>query len=149
MPLQSTILANNPRLENANSGGPSVKKRLPDDDPSAVKAIQRALVALGFPLTQSFKSGEADGVFGEETFAAVQKFQQQAFPGKWSEWDGRCGPNTLQAMDARLPKSAPSVTPKSEVILFFPCRTASNCTAPGAPLAANGFRPILRPRLGG
>jgi peptidoglycan hydrolase-like protein with peptidoglycan-binding domain len=145
MPLQSQILANNPRLENANSGGPSVKKRLPDDEPSAVKAIQRALAALGHPLPQSFTSGDADGVFGDETFNAVQKFQQKAFPGQWSEWDGRCGPKTLQAMDERLPKQA-APQPKSAFVPLWPCRTASKCETTSPPLAANGLRPFSRPR---
>ena len=129
MPLQSTILANNARLENACNGGPSVKKRLPDDDPSAVQAIQRALVELGFPLPLSFKSGSADGIFGDETFNAVMKFQQKAFPGQWAEWDGRCGPKTLEAMDALLPKAA--APPRGAFVLLMPCRTASNCEAQG------------------
>ncbi len=114
MALQSTILAGNARLEQAAAGGPSVKKAPPADDPDAVRRLQRALVALGFPLPKSFPlgaSGEPDGKFGDETFTQLQKFQKQAFPNQFSEWDGRAGKNTLAAMDARLPRKAAPAPP--------------------------------------
>lgn len=107
MPLQSEILSGNARLDNAASGGPSVKKGPPHDDPEAVKKIQRALVELGHPLPVSFGSGEPDGVFGNETFNAVLAFQKKVFPGQWAEWDGRVGQKTLAKMDELLPKAAP------------------------------------------
>ena len=106
MALQSEILRGSPRLDEAAAGGPSIKKRPPDDDPEAVKRIQRALVKLGHPLPISFASGDADGVFGNETFNAVMAFQKKAFPGQWSEWDGRVGQKTLAKMDEQLPKGA-------------------------------------------
>jgi peptidoglycan hydrolase-like protein with peptidoglycan-binding domain len=111
MALQSAILAGNSRLEQAADGGPSVKKRPPDDDEDAVRRIQNALVALGFPLPKSFPngpSGAPDGKFGDETFGAVKGFQRQVFPKTPQEWDGRVGAKTLAEMDKRLPKgSAP------------------------------------------
>jgi peptidoglycan hydrolase-like protein with peptidoglycan-binding domain len=106
MPLQSGILAGNPRLESAFNGGPSVKQQPPADDPSAVRCIQRALVALGFLLPNSFPdgpNGAPDGVFGHETFNAVQAYQRREFPNQFSEWDGRVGQKTLGRMDAQLP----------------------------------------------
>lgn len=113
MALQSAILAGNARLEQVLNGAPSVKKRPPADDIDAVRRIQKALVALGFALPRSFPNGpnnDPDGVFGDETFTAVQKFQQRVFP-KFSEWDGRVGKNTLTEMDNRLPKKSAPVIP--------------------------------------
>ena len=88
MPLQSPILAGNPRLERAHAGGPSVKPGPPHDDVVAVMRIQRALVALGFSLPRSFptiSNGDPDGVYGSETRDALVAFQQRAFPGASSE----------------------------------------------------------------
>ncbi len=110
MALRSAILSGNVRLEAVTNGSPSVKRRPPDDDVDAVKRIQKALVALGFPLPLSFPGGpnaEPDGKFGNETFNAVQKFQKSAFPNSFSEWDGRVGKKTLEEMDRRLPAAAP------------------------------------------
>jgi peptidoglycan hydrolase-like protein with peptidoglycan-binding domain len=112
MALQSAILSGNARLDSAAGGGPSVKRRPPDDDADAIRRIQNGLVALGFPLPKSFPNGSGgapDGVFGDETFTALQKFQRQVFPKLPGEWDGRAGKKTLEEMDQRLPKgSAPS-----------------------------------------
>ena len=55
MTLQSDILSGSPRLELAASGGPSVKKG--EHEPDAVKRIQNALLALGFPMPNSFPNG--------------------------------------------------------------------------------------------
>jgi peptidoglycan hydrolase-like protein with peptidoglycan-binding domain len=107
MALQSEILSGNQRLDDAAAGGPSIKKRPPDDDPEAVKKIQRALVELGHPLPVSFGSGGPDGVFGNETFNAVMAYQKKVFPGQWAEWDGRVGQKTLAMMDQQLPKAKP------------------------------------------
>lgn len=120
MTLQSAILAGNARLEQAGSGGPSVKRRPPGDEADAVRRVQNALVALGFPLPSSFPNGAGggapDGPFGNETFLAVQKFQKQAFPAPPSEWDGRVGKNTLAEMDRRLPR-APCRQPSTVALL--------------------------------
>jgi peptidoglycan hydrolase-like protein with peptidoglycan-binding domain len=105
MSLQSSILAGNARLEQAANGPPSVKRRPPDDDSDAVRRIQRALVALGFPLPKSVPngpSGDPDGVFGDETLNAVYGFQK-AFSDQPNEWDGRVGKKTLSELDRRLP----------------------------------------------
>lgn len=109
MALESAILSGNARLEEAAAGGAAVKQRPPDDDADAVRRIQNALVALGFPLPGSFPNGPGgapDGLFGNETFGAVQKFQRQVFPTSPGAWDGRVGKNTLAEMDQRLPKGA-------------------------------------------
>jgi peptidoglycan hydrolase-like protein with peptidoglycan-binding domain len=114
MALQSEILAGNARLELAANGGPSVKPAPPADDVDAVKRIQRALQRLGQPLPKSFPNGptgEPDGKYGQETFQAVIKFQQQVFPTQPGEWDGRVGKKTLEKMDALLPKKGGAPTP--------------------------------------
>lgn len=120
MALGSKILSGNTRLDSAASGGPSIKPAPPPDDPDAVKCIQKALVALKFPLPLSFPAGptnEPDGKFGQETYTQVIAFQKTVFPKDPSQWDGRVGKNTLREMDLRLPKgSAP--TPSSTVIVI-------------------------------
>jgi hypothetical protein len=114
LPLQSSILAGNTRLESAASGGPSIKAAPPADDPDAVRRIQKALAALGFPLPISFRKGtggEPDGKFGEETYRAVVAFQQRVFPGERREWDGRVGRKTLEKMDDLLLRGHPVPPP--------------------------------------
>src|SRR3546814_8585096 len=106
-----SILLRSPRLDIAAAGGPSVKKRPPDDDPDAIRRIQRALVELGFPLPKSFPdgaSGEPDGLFGPVTFNAVYAFQKREFHGQYGQWDGRVGKNTLARMSAKLPRPTPA-----------------------------------------
>jgi peptidoglycan hydrolase-like protein with peptidoglycan-binding domain len=117
--LTSPILAGNTRLDGAASGGPSIKKAPPADDPDAVRRIQKALAALGFSLPLSFPSGplnEPDGKFGDETYRAVGAFQRREFPQDPSQWDGRCGKNTLGRMDELLLEDSASVAlPFSQV----------------------------------
>lgn len=132
MALQSALLSGNPRLEEAAAGGPSVKKRPPNDDPSAVKAIQRALVELGHKLPNSFSSGEPDGLFGEETFNRVMDYQKKVFPGQWQEWDGRVGKKTLEKMDAELPRGE---EPGMSVAGVF-IRVQTTCLDTGEAVAA-------------
>lgn len=103
--LKSPLLSGNPRLQQASKGPPSIRKRPPDDDKDAVQRIQKALVELGFTLPKSFKWGPnspPDGLYGSETEGAVRDFQKREFAGKMSEWDGRCGLNTLGRMDDQL-----------------------------------------------
>jgi hypothetical protein len=116
MPLTSLILAGNARLDQAAAGGPSVKVAPPPDDPDAVRRIQRALLALGFPMPISFPAGpnnDPDGKFGHETFQTVIAFQRKVFPSDPKQWDGRVGPLTLAKMDEQLPKGvAPPPQPQ-------------------------------------
>lgn len=122
MPLRSEILAGNARLEAAANGAPSVKKAPPADDPDAVRRIQKALVALGFPLPISFPpGGEPDGKFGTETFNAVIAFQRHAFPGEPGQWDGRVGKNTLAAMDDALSADGPTQIDPVRVTTITKC----------------------------
>lgn len=63
-----------------------------DDRGSEVKTLQKNLKSLGY------KPGSADGVFGEQTLAAVIAFQQDhgLYP------DGVAGPKTLTKITAQL-----------------------------------------------
>jgi hypothetical protein len=127
MALNSIILSGSARLESAAAGGPSVKKAPPADDVDAVQRIQLALRELGFPLPGSFNGGQPDGKFGNETEKAVIAFQQKAFPGQFSQFDGRVGKNTLAQMDMRLPQDAPTQTaslPPMSVASTSSCQVA-------------------------
>ena len=113
MPLQSKFWAGNARLERVLAGGLAFFPGSLSNDQAAVKLIQLALVALGFPLPLSFKNGSVpDGRYGKETFDAVHGFQQRAFPKDARQWDGRVGKNTLDQMDlALLRGGSPGPTP--------------------------------------
>lgn len=138
MALKSSILKGptpNIRLEQAAVRPPAIKVAPPPDDVDAVQRIQHALVALGFPLPLSFRSGPAqppDGNYGQETFRAVMKFQQREFPRQPGEWDGRVGKNTLEKMDSLLPaRGAPAPVPippidKSKVIADAKARSRTS-----------------------
>lgn len=148
MALQSILLAGNARLEQAAGGGPSVKKRPPDDEPDAVRRIQRALVELGFKLPLSFPNGygaEPDGLYGNETYQAVMGYQKREFPDEWQQWDGRVGKNTLARMDAQLSKS--TTDEKSGVRQPLVRRTTSCCEVKGDSMARNNPPGRLVPGL--
>jgi peptidoglycan hydrolase-like protein with peptidoglycan-binding domain len=123
--LKSAILAGNARLDGAASGGPSVKKAPPADEPEAVRRIQKALAALGFSMPRSFPSGpanEPDGKFGDETFQSVISFQRREFPQEPGQWDGRCGKNTLGRMDELLSEDSAAVTLTLSQVATSRCR---------------------------
>src|SRR3546814_2568144 len=88
-----SILLGSPRLDIAAAGGPSVKKRPPDDDPDAIRRIQHALVELGFPLPKSFPggaSGEPDGLFGPETFNRSEEHSSELLSLKRNSYAALC-----------------------------------------------------------
>ncbi|QUL39139.1 peptidoglycan-binding protein [Erythrobacter sp. JK5] len=131
----------NSRLQQASNGPPSIRKRPPDDDKDAVQRIQKALASFGFKLPKSFPNGpglEPDGLYGPETEGAVRDFQKQAFPGQYSQWDGRCGPNTLGKMDQRLVDNP--VRPIGEI----ECVPAGRGSSPSYCLV-RGHPPVLIP----
>lgn len=128
MALRSSILAGNNRLSSAASGGSAIKQPPSVEEGGAVRRIQKALVALRFPLPLSFPSGptsEPDGKFGSETQRAVLSFQKREFPTDANQWDGRVGKNTLTRMDQMLLLDEPSET--VEVPPTF-ATTTTRCT---------------------
>ena len=70
MPFQSAILQGSPRLDNTLAGGPSVKVAPPADDPDAVRRIQKALAALGYPLASSRSNHPAHSIATDRIFSA-------------------------------------------------------------------------------
>jgi hypothetical protein len=64
----------------------------PEDEGEDVRRLQEALAALGFSV------GEADGVYGAATVAAVAAFQRSAGLGE----DGIAGAETIAALNAAL-----------------------------------------------
>jgi hypothetical protein len=60
-----------------------------------VKAVQKKLIAAGYPLPT------ADGTFGRDTLEALMAFQVKAFGP--SSADGVVGQNTASALDVQLP----------------------------------------------
>jgi hypothetical protein len=79
-------------LEAAYDGEKSVKQ---NDKGLGVQAIQQALYDIGFPL----KKFGADGDYGAETVQAVKAFQRANKP---LVDDGKVGPKTMAALDARF-----------------------------------------------
>lgn len=100
----------------------TIRPAPPADDPEAIRRIQKALVMLVGPaaMNKSFPNGfdqDPDGKYGQQTMDAVIAFQKTAFPTQPQEWDGRCGPRTLEKMNDALPgKLAPVPPPPPPVI---------------------------------
>ncbi len=113
----------------------------PDD--LSVGLVQAWLVALGEKLPKSTKidaDGDimADGVFGQETFDAVQSFQRKAH----LKDDGMVGHDTLDAIrDALRARIRPPAKQTSEVFIKKPTeftRPPRPCP-PGALICADRF----------
>jgi hypothetical protein len=100
--LESSKYAGNERLEKAFDNDPPLKKGASGE---AVRLVQEGLVADGFPMPVSTKpDGEMDGVFGDETFITIQRFQRK----HKLEPDGDVGRNTMRKLD-QLAKTGPGV----------------------------------------
>jgi hypothetical protein len=94
--LQSPTLRNDQRLQQAFDNAPLLKK---NETSEGVKTLQRALKELGYPLPISFaKSGDADGIFEDETEAQVKQFQRDNHISD----DGDVGRDTLRALDDKF-----------------------------------------------
>lgn len=90
------------QLQDASNDAPPL--RLGAEGPGVV-ALQDALADLNYKLTRSYaKLRRADGIYGEETAAAVRSFQQSAGITP----DGRAGTETLGRLD-RLICSTPGL----------------------------------------
>lgn len=109
--LQSDALRNDARVQQAYDNEPAMRQ---GEHSEGVKTLQRALRELGYPLPISFaKTGDADGIFGNETRTALVKFQtDQTLEKK----DGIAGRETLGAMDRLLHGNVPPPPPAA------PCR---------------------------
>lgn len=129
-------LAHNPVLHEILAGRQllSVGDRGP-----AVRLLQQALVALGFPLPSG-----VDGIFGLETEAAVKGFQQGSRLSG-ADVDGVVGPTTLSLIDVRL-----SDTPGALIVPQLPEPGVTDISvAPTEPTAAPGpsVHDVIDPRI--
>jgi peptidoglycan hydrolase-like protein with peptidoglycan-binding domain len=95
MALTSARLSGNKRLVAASNNQPAIGKG--EKDQKAVEILQTCLVELGFDMPRSTKpNGLLDGVFGQETEAAVRQFQKS----NELKPDGIVGRATLGRLDA-------------------------------------------------
>ena len=95
--LQSERLKTDRRLQDAFDQSPSMGWGETGD---GVKTLQRALKDLGYNLRISFqKTGDADGLFQNETAAAVKQFQRDNL---LESADGIAGRQTLRALDSKF-----------------------------------------------
>lgn len=82
--IDPTVLLGNQQAGLANSAPPADTLR-----PSSVRAVQSRLKSLGF------YSGAIDGVWGQSTQSAIERFQQ----GRGLQPNGQLNPATVGAMD--------------------------------------------------
>lgn len=94
--LQSPRLRDDKRLQTAFDNDPPMV-RGERSRTNGVKNLQRTLRELGYTLDTSFaKTGDADGIFGQETIAALIQFQTD---NKLEKKDGIAGRETLSTLD--------------------------------------------------
>jgi peptidoglycan hydrolase-like protein with peptidoglycan-binding domain len=90
--LFSLRLGNIPSLQSAALNRPPLKK---GDAGVAVAVLQELLRDLGYDFSRSFRKGNADGMFGDETRRNVEAFQRNAS----LKVDGVVGTVTLRTLD--------------------------------------------------
>jgi peptidoglycan hydrolase-like protein with peptidoglycan-binding domain len=90
--IRSRRLGRQQQLQNASRNAPPLKKGAAG---AGVAALQDALVDLGFDLRRSLAQRKPDGIYGDETEAAVRAFQKKF--GLAS--DGEAGTRTLAKID--------------------------------------------------
>jgi hypothetical protein len=92
--LRSTKFSSNPRLQAAVRNSPAMHAGESND---GVRIVQEGLVADGIRMPGSTRpTGEMDGVFGQETSAALQQFQS----AHGLQVDGIAGRETVGELDA-------------------------------------------------
>jgi len=91
--LTSRRMGSNSQLQNAATNSPPLRSGAKGD---GVKIVQDVLADMRFNLAKSFAKGGPDGIFGQETEAAIKAYQKD----KGLVPDGVAGAQTLKAMDA-------------------------------------------------
>lgn len=107
MALVSARFSGNKRLQDAANNNPVLKKN--DPDQAAVRLVQEALVKLKpvrYAMPRSTRpDGSMDGIYGDETFITIQKFQiDEKLLNKDGKPDGRAGHDTLHRLDGHMVK---------------------------------------------
>ncbi|MEP7365329.1 MAG: peptidoglycan-binding domain-containing protein [Acidobacteriota bacterium] len=92
MALVSPRFRKQKRVQLASDNAPPFRR---GEASEGVKALQEALVDLGYSMPATVKLNECDGHFGPETDRTVRRFQQDAR----LVVDGIAGRKTLTAMD--------------------------------------------------
>lgn len=92
MALVSPRFRNQRRVQSAANNAPPFRRGEVSD---GVRALQEALVDLGYAMPSSTKQNECDGNFGPETDRTVRQFQQDSLLAV----DGVAGRQTLSTMD--------------------------------------------------
>jgi peptidoglycan hydrolase-like protein with peptidoglycan-binding domain len=92
MPLMSPRFRNQRRVQSASENAPPFRR---GEVSEGVRALQEALVDLGYAMPSSTTRNEVDGNFGPETERTVRSFQQD----NRLAVDGVAGRQTLTAMD--------------------------------------------------
>jgi hypothetical protein len=96
--LVSNKFSPHDRLQRAANNHPALKRREPVS--VAVKAVQEALVEIGYPMPNSTLPGDGlDGNYGRETVQTVKVFQAQ---NGLEPIDGKAGRKTLGLLDAMM-----------------------------------------------
>jgi peptidoglycan hydrolase-like protein with peptidoglycan-binding domain len=93
--LQSKQLQGDARLEAAANNNPPFHY---DETGTAVKKLQQALVDAGYPMPKTMSKGTPDGIYRDETFKTIQKFQRD----QKIKIDGIAGKDTLNHLDQLL-----------------------------------------------
>ncbi len=95
--LQCARFSSEPDLVKASSNSPPIRQGARGN---GVRALQIALIDLGFPMPISTNSGRKlpDGIFGAETAKTVIAFQQANLLVP----DGVVGQNTMAQLDALI-----------------------------------------------
>jgi len=94
MALKSSKMNTDPYLQQAANNTPPLRLGTRN---SGTKIMQDCLIKLGYAMPITTKNGlsEPDGVFGQETLKAVQKFQRD----QGLSADGIAGRDTLHRLD--------------------------------------------------
>jgi peptidoglycan hydrolase-like protein with peptidoglycan-binding domain len=90
--LRSRRLSKDPRIAAAAQNNPPFRKGASGD---GVAILQRALADLGYLMPISMARGRADGIYGDETVATVNKFQRD----EGLSPDSIAGHDTLHRLD--------------------------------------------------
>lgn len=93
--LQCARFSSEPDLVKASSNSPPMRQGARGD---GVRALQMALIDLGFPMPISTNNGQSlpDGIFGAETTKTVMAFQR----ANNLDPDGVVGKHTMARLDA-------------------------------------------------
>jgi hypothetical protein len=141
--LKSSVFSGVPRLEQAAADRNQPLAKPESGEP--VKRLQKALLLVGQSLPRSTAKGAVDGIFGDETLAAVKAFQAQLK----LKVDGMAGPETLQRLDRMLnaPDAGPNhaiclLPPRSSAKLLFNFAVGDGSAAAPAPAPAATKLPV-------